>query len=510
MIADFSIYSGITVPSNYSWDKGEPIDGSVVTTTTAYSTQTYISGYAPGLKVTFLNQSIEEAKYKLIDYNWNFGDFYNDENNTIALSCLSYVDHTYIMPGKYTVTLLMTQAQKEEDQQPELINPNDLICRGKGGIKWQWNALSATNCITWNGAECQQYTGLPIISGYDKWWTDELQCLQKYCKLWSWAALKQGYIFFSPQIFPNKPITDNPVTWKETKYNQNFEKKWMYEAVGNKCKVDIVNIPAALEQTKILEYAVEVFEIPPSAGISCFTQTAAKNSPLTVRLSPSACIPGSFPIDRIDWNFGDGSPIKIISRYTPLTSDSEIINTKIFSSDPEDIRNFDVLHTYTVNKNSYPIFYPSLTCYSANTNTSDSCSTVVGPILLQPITQDIQLIKSKNTLKGTVYAFNVDKNIVFTTTANITSNQQTVPVNEPSAPNKNSIYNTLQSFGYNGGIPPNTYPKYFTPSCLLTAVAYDQLVTEDLNVSRPLEVPPVPEDGPTVPINTENSLDIIP
>lgn len=509
MRVDFLVYSGITVPSNYSWDKGEPLDGSIVTTTTAYSTQTYISGYAPGLKVTFLNDSIEEAKFNLIDYNWDFGDYYNNDNNIVALSCLSYTDHTYIMPGKYTVTLTMTQAQKEEDQQPDTINPNDLICRGKGGVRWFWDALSATNCITWDGAECDYYGGLslqPVVTGYDKWWDDELKCFQKYCKLWSWAALKGGYIFSSPKVNPDKPVTDNPVTWKETKYNQSFEKKWMYEANGKACVVDIVNIPTVLKQTKTLEYVVEVFELPPTAGISCFTQTVTGYSPLTVRLSPSACVPGSFPIDRIDWNFGDGSPIKTISRYTPLTADSEVIKTNVFANDSQDVRNYDTLHTYTVNKNTYPVFYPSLTCYSANTYTSDSCSTVVGPVLLQPTSQDIQLIKAKNTLKGTVYAFNIDKNLVFTTTTYITSDAQSTNVNIPTAPNKNTIYNTQQSFGYSG----INYPKYTVPSCLLSAEVYDRLVTEDNNVSRPLAVPPAPEDGPNVPINTENSFDIIP
>jgi hypothetical protein len=506
MIADFLIYSGITVPSNYSWDKGEPLDGSIVTSDTAYSAQTYISGYAPGLKVTFLNASIEEAKFNLIDYNWNFGDFYNDDNNIVALSCLSFTEHTYIMPGKYTVTLTMTQAQREEDKQPETINPNDSICRGKGGIRWFWDELSATKCITWDGAACEYFGGLslqPVTSGYDKWWDDELKCFQKYCKLWSWAALKQGYIFSSPRVNPTKPVTDNPVTWKETKYNQAFEKKWMNEANGKACVVDIIDIPIVLKQTKTLEYAVEVFELPPTAGISCFTQSVTGYSPLTVRFSPSACVPGSFPIDRIDWSFGDNSPIRTVSRYTPLTTDSEIIKTNTFANDSQDVRNFDVLHTYTVNKDTYPVFYPSLTCYSSNTNTSDSCSTIVGPVLLQPTSQDIQLIKSKNTLKGTIYTFNIDKNLAFTTTTIVTSNKQSVTVNIPTAPNKNTIYNALQSYGYTG----DAYPKYVTPSCLLTADQYNRIITEDSNISRP---PTAPEDGPNIPVNTENSFDIIP
>lgn len=502
MIADFSVYSGVTVPSNYNWDKGEPLDGSIITTASAYSTQTYVSGYAPGLKVTFINQSIEEKNFNLTDYNWNFGDYYNDDNNIIALSCISFTEHTYIMPGKYTVTLTMTQGQYKEDEQPELINPTDLICRGKGGIRWFWDALSAT-CITWISADCQYYGGLslqPVVTGYDKWWEDELKCFQKYCKLWSWAALKKGYIFSSPGVNPEAPVTDNPVTWKETKYNQNFEKKWTYEANSKPCVIDIVDVPVVLKQTKTLEYVVEVIELPPSAGISCLTQSVTGHSPYTVKLSPSACIPGSFPIDRIDWNFGDGTPIKTISRYTPLTADPEVVKTNIFVNDPNDVRNYDVLHTYIVNKNTYPVFYPSLTCYSANTNTSDSCSTIVGPILLQTTTQDIQLIKSKNTLKGTVYAFNIDKNLVFTTTTGITSTSQVPTANIPTAPNKNSIYNTQQSFGYAG----DNYPKFVTPSCLLTAVTYDRLVTEDLNA------PPPAENLPTTPINTENSFDVIP
>ena len=152
-----------------------------------------------------------------------------------------------------------------------------------------------------------------------------------------------------------------------------------------------------------------------------------------------------------------------------------------------------------MNKDTYPVFYPSLTCYSANTYTSDSCSTVVGPILLQPTTPT-QLVKSKNTLKGTIYAFNIDKNLVFTTTTGIPFITQAITINTPTAPNKNSSYNTLQSFGYAG----DNYPKYVTPSCLLTAIDYDRLVTEDLNA------PPPAENLPRTDINTENSFDIIP
>jgi hypothetical protein len=416
------------------------------------------------------------------------------------------------MPGKYTVSMTMTQAQNEEDKQPDLIDPNDLICRGKGGLRWFWDALSATDCITWDGAECQIYGNLvPPNSAYDKWWDDELKCIQKYCKLWSWEALKKGYTFYSPQIEPDKPVTDNPVTWKETKYNQAFEKKWMYEALGKACRIDIIDVPTAFVQTVTKPFVVEVFELPPTAGLTCITHPVTGYSPFTVRLSPSACLPGSFPIDRLDWDFGDGSPIKTVSRYTPLTSDPEVINTNTFFDDRDDVRNFDIIHTYIVNKNTYPVFYPSLTCYSANTDTSDACSTVVGPVLLEPVPQDIQLIKSKDTLKGTVYAFNVDKNLMFTTTNIITSDSTTIVANKPSAPNKNS-YNTplggRSGFTAVSGVGANSvpiYPKYVTPSCLLTAVTYKRIVTEDNNM------PPPAENLPNTPINTElNSFDIIP
>jgi hypothetical protein len=465
MIVDFIVSSGQTVPSDYSWDKGTPLDGSVVTTTTAYTTQRYISGYAPGVKAIFLNTSTPDPTYSQTSHNWDFGDFYNDSNNTVSLSCLSFVEHTYVMPGKYTVTLNITQAQTDEDEQPEIINPLDLICRGKGGITWYWDALDPailfSQCISWDDAECQEFNSFTFVTtGYDKWWDDELKCFQKYCKLWSWAAMEQGYIFSSPQINPDGPVTDNPVRWRETKYNQPFIKKWMYEPNNKPCTIDIINVVEDLADTKI-QQIVEVFELPPTAGITCLTQPVTGTSPYTVLLSPTACKPGSFPIDRIDWDFGDGSPIKTITRYTSVSSDLDFTYTNLFSSDPIDIRNYNIQHTYKINKNTYPVFYPSLTCYSANTHTSDSCSTIIGPISYPVPPAPLQLIKSKNTTKGIIYAFNIDKNITFTTTTELSS-----PIIIPTIP-ANKLVNSLKDTLISYGNPGADYPLYITPTCII-------------------------------------------
>lgn len=171
-----------------------------------------------------------------------------------------------------------------------------------------------------------------------------------------------------------------------------------------------------LSGIEIKNQIVELKEVPPVAKIFCVTQPVYGYSPLTVRLSPQYCLQGSFPIDRIDWDFNDGSDIKTITRYSLLTGEEFIIHTNKFPQDPLDVRNYDVVHTFVRGKDDYPVFYPSLTCYVASTNTSDSCATTIGPLMLSAQPQTINLIKARNTSNGNLYVFDVNQKAVFFTT----------------------------------------------------------------------------------------------
>lgn len=480
MQTSFYILCAQTVPERYTWDTGVPLDGTVATTVQASdSTTTYVSGYAPGLRVVFQNNSIPEPDYDKISYNWNFGDYYNDTNNTASLSCISSIDHVYVMPGTYRVTLSLVQT-KTNTQGVE----DDLLCKGKYGFRWYWNDLNIgdQNAVTWD--ETKNGTV------YQKQWTDELKCFQKYCKIWSWQDLQQAY----------------PVVWRDTQTGADLEKLWMFESNDTVCSVsnaDFLKTDSTVEQI-ITTTEIVVKEKPPIAGMYSMTRPITGYTPYTVRLTPRTSQCGSFPIDRIDWNFGDGSPIKTITRFAPPSGEDIVVNDILdpipFPSDPSDVRNFDVLHTYVVNKNTYPVFYPSLTCYSACTNTSDSCCITIGPIALSSQPTETHLLKARNTLKGNIYALNVGKNIAFTTTTLTTAQIIPVTYNIPTTKLRDT-YGTVYSYF---GNPGTNYPPEYTITCgarqdeLTTFIATESATVASFTLIS------------SIPINTEGELTFIP
>jgi hypothetical protein len=486
MQTSFYILCAQTVPENYTWDVGVPFDGSVATTVSVTdSTTTYVSGYAPGVRVVFQNSSIPEIGFDNITYNWNFGDYYNDTNNFASLSCISSIDHVYVMPGTYRVTLGLVQTKSKET----LGTGNDLLCRGTyssdlNPFRWFWNDLNFgdVNAKTWD----ETRNGAP----FQKQWADELQCFQKHCTLWSWQDLQNVY----------------PTIWGDTQSGADKEKKWMFEENDTVCSV---NAASFLQTTGKIEQTVTTTEIvvkekPPIAGMYCMTRPAAGYTPFTVRLTPRTTQTGSFPIDRIDWNFGDGSPIKTVTRFAPPSGAdivvNDILNPAAFPNDPDDVRNFDILHTYTVNRDTYPVFYPSLTCYSACTNTADSCCITIGPITLSSHPTETHLVKARNTLKGNVYTFNVDGNVAFTTTTLTTAQSNIVAYNVPTT-NVRDSYGALQVYF---GNPGTNYPPSYTIDCgsrpddLTTFIA-----TESATVVSSVMIS-------SVPINTEYDLTFIP
>jgi len=481
MQTSFYILCAQSVPENYIWDKGTPLNGSAATTAlVSDSTTTYVSGYAPGVRVVFQNTSTPQADFDNITYNWNFGDYYNDTNNFVSLSCISSIDHVYVMPGTYRVTLGLVQTKVDTT----LGTGNDLLCRGKYGFRWYWNDLNFgdQNAKTWD----ETRNGTP----FQKQWTDEVLCFQKYCTTWSWQDLQNVY----------------PTTWGDTQTGANKEKKWMFEDNDTICTVsdaNFLNSLAKIEQT-ITTTEIVVKEKPPVAGMYCMTRPTAGYTPFTVRLTPRTTQTGSFPIDRIDWNFGDGSPIKTITRFAPPSGADIVVNDVIdpaaFPGDLSDVRNFDILHTYTVNRDTYPVFYPSLTCYSACTNTSDSCCITIGPITLSSQPTETHLVKARNTLKGNIYTFNVDGNVAFTTTTLTTAQTRTVTYNTPTTKIRDT-YGSLQLYFGNLG---TSYPPVYTIDCgsrpedLTTFLA-----TESATVASSVLIS-------SVPIYTEYDLTFIP
>jgi hypothetical protein len=108
------------------------------------------------------------------------------------------------------------------------------------------------------------------------------------------------------------------------------------------------------------------------------------NFPLTVTITPRYTLTGSFPIEKIVWDLGDGSPLITKTRWDNNTS-FPFVTSGAMSADPLDPRNFDIVHTYTKPDNSVYSFYPSITAYTYSTGSSDACSITIGPIAAQPL-----------------------------------------------------------------------------------------------------------------------------
>jgi len=449
MTTDFYIVSGTTVPENYIWDIGNPLE-TTPTKTVANSTTQYISGYAPGLKVVF-KSDIRDLIYAGFPdvsstYIWNFGDFYNTVNNTVVFTCQdSTVEHTYILPGKYNVSLTNIQSR----EQKPVIDVADRDCYGKHKIGWYWDNLSSVNlqATTWDETNCTPPA--TAVNKRTKKWDDEGKCFQKFCFNWTWKDLNLNGL--------------NPVFWFQTYEYGDYFKRWDYEANTVICNPKSIpkNTVDTTEQITLKTAIIEVLEVKPVAAIQSETYPLTGYSPFTFKLSPIQIKTGSFPIDRIDWDFGDGSSIKTVTRYSTPDTTYFVYNSAYFN-DPQDPRNFDLVYTIERNIDSYPIFYPSLTCYSACTNSSDSCSVVVGPILLQPLTEDIQLLKAKNTIKGEFYGLEINNNITFLTNT-IKGETQNPPVPTlPGAPIKQIIKNKpIIYFGNTG----ENYPPTYIPGC---------------------------------------------
>ena len=504
MQTNFYVLCGTTVPESYSWDLGAPLR-FVPTTQTAYSTVSSISGYAPALNVIFYNNSQSDRGYDYTDFSWDFGDHYNSATNFVSLTCTnSIIEHLYIMPGVYTVSLRHVQTRSDAELDP---TANSNLCRSKYGIRWFWdelkltlsNGLPNTNlAITWDQTSC-----IPPLTAKNprpKTWSPEQACFQKYCRAWSWHDLGSEQ--------------SNPVKWSDAETDRDFQKKWMFEPNDTICSVNdasFLNTVEKNDETRIEQYIVTVKELPPIAVMTPLSAITG-SSPHTVRLSPKNCKPGSFPIDRIDWDFGDGSPIKTITRYSVPTG-ADVVNTGFFISDLRDVRNIDVIHTYYRYKNMYPVFYPSLTCYSANTNTSDACCITVGPISYAPTSQNIQIVKGRNTLKGNVYAITntSNNNISLVTTNSSTAIIPVVLPTTPSATIRDGREQEQTFFGYENR--ENPFPSIYEPICTIVPGILPEiyLETEDSTPNTPTTTTTDSLSDVGVPIFTEfDSLYIIP
>lgn len=231
---------------------------------------------------------------------------------------------------------------------------------------------------------------------------------------------------FKSDCFSNNFLLVNHTYIMPGKYNVKLTSK----------QIKQTSITKSISASVIKNEFIELKEIPPVAKIDCVTQPVYGFSPLTIRFSPQYCVSGSFPIERIDWDFNDGTEIKTITRYSQITGDSDLIFTNRFSQDPLDVRNYDIIHTFIRHNNDYPVFYPSLSCYASNTNTHDSCSTTIGPLFLSASPQTLNLVKTRNNTDGNLYIFDVNQTLSFQTNL---SSEVNITIKTPPNKIRNAI-----------------------------------------------------------------------
>jgi hypothetical protein len=158
---------------------------------------------------------------------------------------------------------------------------------------------------------------------------------------------------------------------------------------------------------------VYVQEILPTCNLNVIVPSLS--SPVTVTATTSATETGSFPICRIDYDFGDGSDRVTISR---IMSADYVNHTNISAfSDLSDPRNITVDHTYNRTTNYQSDTYTiSAFVYACNTNSYDVDTIDIGPITVptfNDIVGDVHLIENRmyNANDDLLLVFEGDKSL---------------------------------------------------------------------------------------------------
>ena len=398
----FNIDSVVTVPQKYKWDNGVPL---LQDTELDYNNPNNgIGGYSPFTFVTIFTQITAHPKSVALKKTVDFGGYYNHHNNVIVSSLTGSEKfcHVYVMPGTYTVKMTVEDYIKLDfDATPYLYRQPTSILKQQLPIFWQWCNFSCNptdnlrnQSITWNNTsnaqklEQQEREICSELSEYNtnqllRWINVQGPCIKQPYKETSWKWENQTC---EVPLLTSPELTD-AFSWKELQCASCDNRTWS-ETTSATC----YERPANLSAIKI-EYVrtkiVKVNELLPQAYLQVEQSQNFDDrvSPYTVRLSPRFSQTGSFPIEQIDWDLGDGSPILTQKRWDINRSDDFVFNNN-FPFDWQDPRNYDVVHTYSKTKESSFTFYPSLTVYASSTKSSNCASGVVGPLKVEEIPEE--------------------------------------------------------------------------------------------------------------------------
>lgn len=468
----FNITNITTVPSDYSWDLGSPLteyedrlidDFTLLRAPSLNSQREEFVGYAPFMTVTLSSTTGTPHPSSLaIRRIFEFGDYYNSQSNVVVESSDDDVltCHVYVMPGLYSITMI-----RAEYIEVKPIDVSVFKCIGRYCLEWYWKELKCedpnSTRVTWMSAA----SGSP----FEKRWKDRaeercdepwanssglyvqpLEKVEEFPLFWQWY----NYYCQRPDNLRNKPLR-----WSETAFQQNKqltwadssgpcidvsteERSWIWNDLQSNSTITIplswdqITCDSPLNKTwneveedsKCFEYAptvveqltaferekyIRVLEIPPNSYLEVQQPSNPENrlSPLTVRLSPKFTRCGSFPIERIDWDLGDGTPVFSQKRWD-VNRGAPFTYNNIYNLDWVDPRNYDVIHTYRKTPESEFSFYPSITAYAGSTHTTNCAAGVVGPLKLKTLTDsDLKFIQNEMTDEGNVLIGELENSI---------------------------------------------------------------------------------------------------
>lgn len=419
MSATFDFLSIKTVPSTYSWDvDGLPrgtsfpfvTDSSLLSLTSTNSEGVEYFGYSPFVSLS-LSSSVGSISPSAVAVRriTDFGDYYNSESNIVVSPTLSNEAfcHNYIMPGLYSIKMTRTEFILVETQGGSVgcVYIQPLTDLERFPLSWQWynflcKSPSPYNTpVTWSQSEFQQPEQLVWSETYGPCYSLNVNTSQTS---WTWNNVTCD-------------LTANPLanttTWDETKCDAPLNMRWQ-QISGSACQPTNTQYTlSANSQVFTKELYLRVLEIPPKCYLSTVNAPTSGISPYTVRLTPRYIRCGSFPIEKIVWDLGDGSPLLVQRRITPNT-DPKFVYTNVFVTDWKDPRNYDIVHTYNRTSRSQFSFYPSITAYASSTGTSDCAAIVIGPLRLPEFQNEaVGILQNELTDHGKVLVGEVSNSV---------------------------------------------------------------------------------------------------
>lgn len=432
MSLTFNLLATQTVLSTYSWDDGVPVKdfgATVVEDLSAGQKVTnvnHLTGYAPFFTLLLSSDpGLRWAPYsntRILQRTIDFGDYYNSETNIITekstIPSRLYACHTYIMPGTYKIKYKQTQyvqvtaAELEGDDLYKTYVQNTGQERKKIPLSWKWfnflkdSKYETTNIpLSWGDTQFQQSNQLT--------WKDargecfNLNAFEQNNTIWNWNNIKENAT----------AVSEEKITWNDVVKTQRGSVSWNFSSVFNQGKAIAVSLSSLSHEIEDA-FFITIKEIMPVAYLAAtipgdlnnpierelpILPVTNYNSPLTVKLTARFTKCGSFPIEKLVWDLGDGSPLLIQQRWAP-NYEAPFYYTGAIRNDIDDPRNFDVVHTYIKTPTSSYSFYPSVTAYASSTNSSDSASMVIGPLKLPAFNiNNVTLLQNELTDNGKVF-----------------------------------------------------------------------------------------------------------